>query len=111
MNTKKNAEKIKLALERGIHRAAGVKAEPNQSLTYILSERKYYHHANLESAKAEKDFLQIALGRDMLLYKVWNVGRQTLEADLKLLRAELDKKTKWDTAHRAIDRLLIGAGY
>jgi len=111
MNTKKNAEKIKLALERGVPRAAGVKADPDQSLTYILSERKYYHHANLESAKAEKDFLQVALGRNMSLYKVWNVGRETLEADLKLLRAELDKKSEWDAENQAINRLLIGAGY
>jgi len=39
------------------------------------------------------------------------VGRETLEADLKLLRAELDKKSEWDAENQAINRLLIGAGY
>jgi len=105
----KNAELIKTAIENGVHRAEGVKAEP--SLTYILSERRYFHHANMESAKAEKYFLQAALGRSMSLYKVWNVNRETLEEDLKLLRAKLDKKTDWDDENHAIDRLLIGAGY
>lgn len=111
MNTGKNAELIKLAIENGVHRAEGVKAETDQALTYILSERRYFHHANMESAKAEKYFLQAALGRSMSLYKVWNVNRETLEEDLKLLRAKLDEKTDWDDENQAIDRLLIGAGY
>lgn len=111
MDTVKNAELIKLAIENGVYRAEGVKAEPDQSLTYILSERRYFHHANLESAKAEKYFLQAALGRSMSLYKVWNVNRETLEADLKLLRSKLDKETEWDDENHAVDRILTGAGY
>ena len=47
----------------------------------------------------------------MSLYKVWNVNRETLEEDLKLLRAKLDEKTDWDDENKAIDRLLTGAGY
>ena len=111
MSRKKNDEKIQLALANGLPRVAGVKASAEQSLTYIISEKKYFHHANLESARVEKEFLQEALGKKMQIYKIWNVSRTVLDADLKMLRNELNKQPDWDPINQAVDRILCGAGY
>jgi len=45
------------------------------------------------------------------IYKIWNVSRETLDADLKMLRSELDKQPDWDAINQAVDRILCGAGY
>jgi len=111
VSRKENQQKINLALSNGLKRVAGVKAEAGQPLTYILSEKKYFHHANLDSAKVEKEFLQEALGKKLQIYKIWNVSRETLDADLKMLRSELNKNTEWDLINQAVDRVLCGAGY
>ena len=111
MSRKKNDEKIRLALAKGLPRSAGVKASAEQSLTFIISEKKYFHHANLESAKVEKDFLQEALGKKMQIYKIWNVSREALDTDLKMLRNELDNQSDWNLISQAVDRILCGAGY
>ena len=111
VSRKENDEKIKLALSNGLHRVAGVKATREQALTFIVSEKKYFHHANLESANVEKEFLQEALGKKLQLYKVWNVRRETLAADMKMLRTELSKQDNWDAINQAVDRVLCGAGY
>lgn len=111
MRKKEDAEKIRLALANGLKRVAGVKAAAEQSLTFIISEKQYFHHANLESARVEKEFLQEALGKNLKIYKVWNVSRETLDADLKMLRSELDKIPEWDSINQAVDRVLCGAGY
>jgi len=111
MSQKENQQKINQALSNGLKRVAGVKAEAGQPLTYILSEKKYFHHANLDSAKVEKEFLQEALGKKLQIYKIWNVSRETLDADLKMLRSELDKQPDWDAINQAVDRILCGAGY
>ena len=111
MSRKKNDEKIQLALANGLPRAAGVKAGAKQSLTYIISEKKYFHHANLDSAKIEKEFLQEALGKKLQIYKIWNIDRESLEADLKMLRNELDNQSDWNSINQAVDRILCGAGY
>jgi len=108
---KDNEEKIQLALAKGLPRVAGVKAGAEQSLTYIISEKKYFHHANLDSAKIEKDFLQEALGKKLQIYKIWNIDRESLKADLRMLRGELDKQANWSPIELAIDRVLCGAGY
>ncbi|MDB2439466.1 hypothetical protein N9W89_12190 [Hellea sp.] len=103
--------KIEKALADGISRPVSVKAEYNQSLTYILSKSKLFHHATLESASAEKYFLQAALGRKLRIYKIWNVGRDEVKDDLYMLIAMLDETEVWDPAFEALDRVMKGAGF
>ena len=111
MNRIKDAEKIEEALAGGLVRLNGEKAPPDQPLTYILSDKKFYHHANLDSAKAEKEFLETALGRRMRIYKIWNANREIIEADMKLLRTALNNSLNWNKHDEAVDRILSGAGY
>lgn len=111
MKCKKDTEKIEDALANGLIRLDGEKAPPDQPLTYILSDKKFYHHANLESAKAEKEFLESALGRRMRIYKIWNANREITENDMKLLRTELNNSLDWNKHDEAVDRILNGAGY
>lgn len=111
MGKYKDWEKIEIALKSGLVRKPGIKANPNQVLSYILSDKKFFHHATLESAKAEKEFLQKALQRDLKIYKVWNSKREMIESDMRHLRSELDRQSKWNDLHAAIDRVLVGAGY
>jgi len=111
MGNYKDWQKIRIAQEAGLVRAEGVKAEPNQILTYILSDKKFYHHATLESAKAEKEFLQAALQRDLKIYKVWNSKREMIDSDMRKLRHELSGISEWNDTQAAIDRILVGAGY
>lgn len=111
MNRKNYSEKIAHALANGLARAPGQKADPGQALTFILSDKRYFHHATMNSAKAEKRFLEQALGKKIQLYKVWNIQRTALEKDMMMLRAELSKESNWNAVHKAIDRLVCGAGY
>jgi len=107
----KDREKINQAIANGLSRKIGEPAKPDQTLTYILSDKKFYHHANLISAKAEKEFLETALARQVRLYKVWNTNREYIEADMKLIRSELKNSSNWCGFQQAIDRILTGAGY
>ena len=111
MNRAKQWRKIQEAIETGLERKEGVRAEPGQPLTFILSDKKFYHHATLESAKAEKEFLQAALSKEMRIYKVWNTKREMVESDMKLLRNTLSNLPNWDDTQKAMDRILSGAGY
>lgn len=111
MNRKVDAEKIRLALELGVSRGVGVRANPDQPLTYVLSDKKFFHHANIASAKAEKEFLQASLGRKIRIYKVWNINRVSIETDMSLLRDILSHQSDWNDESHAIDRLLTGAGF
>ena len=111
MSHAKQWQKIQDAVATGIERKEGVRAEPGQPLTFILSDRKFYHHATLESAKAEKEFLQATLDKEMRIYKVWNARREMIDSDMKLLRKTLSNLTEWNDTQKAIDRILSGAGY
>lgn len=82
-------ERIDKAMANGFIRKKGERAAPHQALAYVLSDKRFYRHANLSSAKAEKDFLQAALGRKLRIYKVWNADREAIEADMTLLRNKL----------------------
>ena len=104
-------KKINQAIEGGAVRKIGERAGPDQVLAYILSDKKFFHHANLRSAKAEKEFLQGALGKQMRIYKVWNVSRKGIITDMELLRSDLNKSKNWGDTQQAIDRILSGAGY
>lgn len=104
-------EKINQAIKDGAVRKMGERAGSDQFLAYILSDKKFYHHANLNSAKAEKEFLQTALGKKMRIYKVWNCSRKSIISDMELLRNELKNFQNWGETQHAIDRILIGAGY
>jgi len=42
MRHKKDAEEIKNALQRGLPRVTGIKATEGQSITYIISENKFF---------------------------------------------------------------------
>lgn len=107
----KEWRQIEEAIASGIIRKPGERAAPNQTLTYILSDKKYFHHANLRSAKSEKEFLETVLGKDLKLYKVWNISRETAEADFKLIRSKLSSLSSWDVTFEAVDRIIAGAGY
>jgi len=111
MGTDNNWIKIQQALENGIVRKQGVKADSCQSLTYILSDKKFFHHATLESAKAEKEFLQAALERELRIYKVWNSSRELIDNDMRYLRHELSVLSEWSDTQAALNRILVGAGY
>lgn len=109
--TSRDWTKINQAIEGGAVRQIGERAGPEQVLAYILSEKKFYHHATLRSAKAEKEFLQTALGKKMRIYKVWNASRKSIISDMELLRTNLNDFQNWGDAQHAIDRILSGAGY
>ena len=104
-------DKINTAIGAGVIRQAGERAGPDQMLAYILSDKKFYHHATLRSAKAEKEFLQTALGKKMRIYKVWNASRESIVSDMELLRSDLNNFQNWGAVQHAIDRVLSGAGY
>ena len=103
--------KMEKALAAGINRPFSVKATDNQTLTYILSKSRLFHHATLESASAEKYFLQAALGLKVRVYKIWNVRRDEVKDDFYMLRAMLDETEDWDPAFEALNRVLKGAGF
>ena len=111
MDRKTERELVETALANGIMRKEGEKAYPGQPLTYILTDKAFYHHANFASAKAEKELLQAALHKNIRIYKVLNISGETIEADMKYLRGELNKNSNWSTSEETIDRLLTGAGY
>ena len=102
---------IENAIKAGIKRSRPVEASNNQILSYMLIEFKPFHHATLESASAERYFLQAALGKRIRMIKVWNTGRQAIQDDMCMLRAMLDETENWDPAFEALDRVLTGAGY
>ena len=104
-------EKINRALAYGIVRPIPVQASNEQSLTFILREAKPFQHATLESASAERYFLQAALGIRVRIMKVWNEGRQSINEDMLLLRGRLTETPHWDASDEALDRVLKGAGY
>lgn len=104
-------EKIEKALQDGLVRKETIKAGENQTLTYILSDKKFCHHATLESAKAERAFLKAALKRNLRIYRVWRSSPEIVDADFLNLRLELAKLPEWNDMHAALDRVLIGAGY
>ena len=99
------------ALEAGIPRPKSVKASEDQALTFILLEFKPFHHATLESARAERYFLQAALCKPVRIMKVWNKGRQSINEDMLLLRGRLAETPHWDESDEALDSVLKGAGY
>ena len=104
-------ENIDKAVKAGIIRPEKIKAPSGQILTYVLIEHHPFHHATLESASAEKYFLQAALGMRIRCLKVWNIGREAIKNDMRFLRGMLSETEHWDPAYEALDRLLISAGY
>jgi len=104
-------QKIQAAIKQGLVREQGVAAEIDQPLTFILSDRKFFHHASLESAKAEKEFLQTALGKRIRLYKVWNTTSDQIKTDMGIIRKELKQESNGSSFFLAIDRVLTGAGF
>lgn len=104
-------ELVETALANGITRKEGVRAYPGQPLTYILTDKMFYHHANIASAKAEKEFLQIALHKNIRIYKVWNMSGEAIEADMTLIRNEAEKLPTKAGFYEALNRMLLGAGY
>ena len=104
-------KKIQKAIENGVVREQSKRAEPEQLLTYVLSDKKLFQHATIESAKSEKEFLQLALDRDIRIYKIWNVTRERLQNDMVLIRGEARKMSKRTNFYKALDRVLEGAGF
>lgn len=104
-------QKIKNALENGYDRKIGKRAHVSQTLTYVISDKKFFHHANIYSANAEKAFLEFALGREMRMYKVWNVKSDSAVADMKFLRYTLNNCANWNDNQIVMDRVLRSAGY
>lgn len=104
-------QKIKKALREGVARQNPVAAPPSQTLTYVLAKRRFFHHATVESASAERYFLQAALGQRVRVMKIWNTGRDQIQDDMSLLRGMLSETESWDPAQEALDRVLKGAGY
>jgi hypothetical protein len=45
-------------------------AKPGQLVTYILVDRKPFHHATIEAAKQEREYLQAKTGKQFRLLKV-----------------------------------------
>ena len=54
-------------------------AKPGQRITYILTDRKPFHHATLEDAKRERAYLTAKHKKDFRLLKVLNVSSDELE--------------------------------
>ena len=104
-------EKIENALANGLVRQEGQRAAPDQLMSYILSDRKFFSHATLESAKSEKDFLEVVLGRQIRIYKVLNVKRELLQNDMVLMRSEAEKLSKRTKFYKSLNRVLEGAGF
>jgi len=104
-------QKIQTAVSQGLVREQTQAAEIDQVLTFVLSDKKFFHHASLSSAKAEKEFLQTALDKQMRIYKVWNVSSAEMQADLTLIRGEATKLSRSSNFYQALDRVLESAGY
>jgi len=104
-------QKIQSALANGLVREQGVPAELNQAMTFVLSDRKFFHHATLASAKAEKEFLQTALGKRIRLYKVWNTSRKNVQTDMSLIRTGAEQLSNQSEFYKALDRVLMSSGF
>lgn len=111
MSLKSDWQKKQAAVQAGIKRPEPIQAKPDQPLTYVLSDRKFFAHASLSSAKAEKEFLQAALDRPIKIYKVWNTQSIQINKDMTLIRRETEKLQASTSFYKALVRVLSGAGY
>jgi len=99
------------AVQGGLYRENAKRAEPGQILTYVISDKELFPHATMQSAKAEKDFLEEVLDRRMRMYKVWNTNLKQVQADMTLLRNEAEKLPKQTKFYKLLDRVLDSAGF
>jgi len=111
MARENDRQRIRDAVNGGLVRRPALRAAPDQVLTYVLSDRQFFPHASIESAKFEKDFLEAALGRQIRMYKVWNTNRKRVHADMTLLRSEAEKLPKQTKFYKSLDRVLESAGF